>query len=112
RIAAVKPLEAPTLAPFITAREAPRVPFNALIERGMIAPGANLVDSKKRHRALVRADGAVSLGDKIGSIHRIGALAQGLDACNGWTFWHVETPKGLVSIDDFRAKIRAETEPA
>ena len=35
RIAAVKPLEAPTLAPFMTAREAPRVPFAALIERGL-----------------------------------------------------------------------------
>ena len=32
---------------------------------------------------------------RVGSIHRIGALAQGLEACNGWTFWHVETPKGL-----------------
>ncbi len=108
RIAAMKPLEAPTLVPFVTAREAPRVPFNALIERGLITPGANLVDGKKRHRALVRADGAVSLGDKVGSIHRIGALAQGLDACNGWTFWHVETPKGLTLIDELRAQVRAE----
>ena len=49
----------------------------------------------------MRADGAVSLGDKVGSIHRIGALAQGLEACNGWTFWHVETPKGLTLIDEF-----------
>src|SRR6476659_8960796 len=32
RIAAAKPLEAPTLAPFVTAREAPRVPFAALLE--------------------------------------------------------------------------------
>lgn len=108
RIAAVTPLEAPTLAPFVTARDAPRVPFSALIERGMIKPGAKLVDGKKRHRALVRADGAVSLGDNVGSIHRIGALAQGLDACNGWTFWHLETPKGLQLIDELRAKIRAE----
>ena len=63
RIAATKPLEAPTLAPFMTAREAPRVPFAALIERGLVTPGAMLVDAKKRHKALVRADGAVSLGD-------------------------------------------------
>src|ERR1700741_4006136 len=40
RIAAVQPLEAPSLAPFMTAREAPRVPFSALIERGMISAGA------------------------------------------------------------------------
>ena len=108
RIAATKLLEAPTLAPFMTAREAPRVPFTALIERGLVEPGAKLVDAKKPHKALVRADGAVSLGEHVGSIHRIGALAQGLEACNGWSFWHVETPKGLKSIDDFRAMVRAE----
>jgi modification methylase len=108
RIEAVEPLEAPTLAPFMTAREAPRVPFSALLERGLIAAGAKLVDVKKKHKALVRADGAVALGEAVGSIHRIGALAQGLEACNGWTFWHVETPKGLISIDALRAEIRAQ----
>jgi modification methylase len=79
-----------------------------LIERGLVEPGIKLVDAKRRHKALVRADGALSLGDNVGSIHRIGALAQGLDACNGWTFWHVETPKGLTLIDALRAQIRAE----
>src|SRR5499427_5775631 len=108
RIAATKPLEAPSIAPFVTAREAPRVPFAALIERGLVTPGARLVDSKKRHKALVRADGAVSLDGTVGSIHRIGAIAQGLDARNGWTFWHLETPKGLTLIDELRAKVRAE----
>jgi modification methylase len=108
RIEAIKPLQAPSIAPFMTARDAPRVPFTALIERGLITPGINLVDSKKRHKALVRADGAVMLGEKVGSIHRMGALAQGLEACNGWTFWHVETRKGLTVIDDLRAKVRAE----
>jgi modification methylase len=112
RIAAVKPLEAPTLAPFMSARDAPRVPFSQLIERGLVSPGARLVDSKKRHRALVRPDGAVSLGDNVGSIHKIGAMAQGLDACNGWTFWHLETPKGLKLIDTLRAQVRAETAEA
>jgi modification methylase len=108
RIAAVQPLEAPTLAPFVTAREAPRVPFTALIERGLVAPGARLVDSTRRHCALVRADGAVALGDTVGSIHRIGALVQGLEACNGWTFWHLETAKGLLPIDALRAQVRSE----
>jgi modification methylase len=112
RIAATKLLDAPTLAPFVTAREAPRVPFSALIERGLVAPGVKLVDAKKRHKALVRADGAVSLDGTVGSIHRIGALAQGLEACNGWTFWHVETPKGLRLIDEYRAQLRAEMSEA
>src|ERR1700722_14378326 len=108
RISAIEPLPEPSLAAFMTAREAPRVPFAALIERGLVAPGVKLVDAKRRHRALVRADGAIALGETVGSIHRIGALAQGLEACNGWTFWHVETPTGLTLIDALRAQVRAE----
>jgi modification methylase len=108
RISATEPLPEPSLASFMTAREAPRVPFSALIERGLVAPGIKLVDAKRRHRALVRADGAIALGETVGSIHRIGALAQGLEACNGWTFWHVETPAGLTLIDALRAQVRAE----
>ncbi len=73
RIAASEPLPEPALATFMTAREAPRVPFAALIERGLLAPGIKLVDAKRRHRALVRADGAIALGEAVGSIHRIGA---------------------------------------
>ena len=108
RIAAVAPLPARAIAPFMTAREAPRVPFAALIERGLIVPGARLCDAKRKIEALVRADGAVALGEKVGSIHRIGALAQGLEACNGWAFWHVQTSAGLVSIDALRAEIRSQ----
>jgi modification methylase len=108
RIAATEPLPQPALAEFMTARDAPRVPFSALLERGLVVPGVKLVDAKKRHRALVRADGAIALGEAVGSIHRIGALAQGLEACNGWTFWHVETPQGLTVIDALRAQLRAE----
>jgi modification methylase len=108
RIAAAEPLAQAALESFMTAREAPRVPFAALIERGLLAPGAKLVDAKRRHRALVRADGAIALGESVGSIHRIGALAQGLEACNGWTFWHLETPRGLTLIDALRAQVRAQ----
>src|SRR5262249_12348162 len=108
RIAAVDTPPAPSPAPFLTAREAARVPFSALPERGLVSAGARLVDAKRRHAALVRADGAIALGETVGSIHRIGALAQGLEACNGWAFWHLETAKGLVSIDALRAEVRAE----
>jgi modification methylase len=111
RIAAVTPLPEASLKSFVTAREAPRVAFASLIERGLVAAGARLVDAKRRHQALVRADGAVALGDNVGSIHRMGALAQGLDACNGWSFWHVETAKGLISIDALRAEVRAGMGP-
>ncbi len=107
RISEIEPLPEASLAPFMTAREAPRVAFASLIERGMVAPGAKLVDAKRKVKALVRADGAVSFGESVGSIHRIGALAQGLEACNGWAYWHVETPKGLVPIEALRAEVRA-----
>ena len=83
------------------------MPFTALLERGLVTPGAMLVDAKRR----VQGAGARRRRDRarrqVGSIHRIGALAQGLEACNGWTFWHVETGKGLVSIDVLRAEVRA-----
>jgi modification methylase len=108
RIAATKPLPEAAVAAFVSAREAPRVPFAALVERGLVAAGQMLVDARSRHAALVRADGAVRFGQMVGSIHRAGALAQGLEACNGWTFWHVETKAGLMPIDALRAKIRAE----
>jgi len=108
RIGAAVPLPEPALSAFMTAREAPRVPFAALLERGLVNPGVKLVDAKRRHRALVRADGAIALGEAVGSIHRIGALAQGLEACNGWTFWHIETPLGLTVIDALRAQVRAQ----
>ena len=90
------------------ASEAPRVPFSALIERGLLSAGAQLTDARRRHRALVRPDGAVAFGEAVGSIHRIGALAQGLEACNGWAFWHVDGPHGLTPIDALRAQVRAQ----
>src|SRR6202050_54221 len=71
RIAATKQLPEPALAAFMTAREAPRVPFSALIERGLVAPGIKLVDAKRQHRALVRPDGAIALGEAGGSLPRI-----------------------------------------
>jgi modification methylase len=35
------------------------------------------------------------------------ALVQGLPACNGWTFWHVERGGRLTLIDELRASVRA-----
>ena len=83
------------------------MPFLALVEGGHVSPGEFLMDERRRHRALVRADGTLVLGPAIGSIHKVGALAQGLPACNGWTFWHAERAGRLVVIDDFRAQVRA-----
>jgi len=107
RIAAVQPLDDAALAITPSKRSEPRIPFNTLIEAGLIMPGVELVDSKRRFRAKVKADGSLVLGPATGSIHKIGALAQGLPACNGWTFWHIEKGSELIVIDTLRQDIRA-----
>jgi len=107
RISKVEPMPEASLAPFMTAREAPRVAFASLIERGMIKPGETVFDAKRKVSALVRAEGALQLGSAVGSIHRIGAVAQGAGACNGWSYWHVERNKKLMLIDELRAEVRS-----
>jgi modification methylase len=107
RIEAVQPLAEEAVATAPTRRSEPRVAFASVVESGLVAPGEWVVDIRRRHSALVRADGALAAGPAIGSIHKIGALVQGLPACNGWTFWHVERADRLTPIDDFRAKMRA-----
>ena len=106
RIAAVEPLPADAVAPAPSKRDAPRIAFASLVEAGFISPGTALTDAKKRHNALVRADGTLSLSGFVGSIHKTGALAQGLPACNGWTFWHFEEKGRLAPIDELRSMAR------
>ncbi|GJD47698.1 hypothetical protein OPKNFCMD_0408 [Methylobacterium crusticola] len=107
RIAAVEPLSTAALLTAPTRRAEPRVPFLTLIEAGHVRAGETLTDERRRHKALVRPDGTLGIGPASGSIHKIGALVQGLPACNGWTYWHVERAGRLVSIDRFRGEIRA-----
>ncbi len=107
RIAAVTPLPAEAIAAAPTKRSEPRVAFASVVESGLIAPGSLLMDEKRRHKAIVRVDGSLSFGNMIGSIHKVGALAQGLPACNGWTFWHIERRGKLEPIDAMRSTIRA-----
>lgn len=102
RIARVKPLDGQTVVPLQGKRAEPRVPFATIVEMGLVKPGAPLFDARRRFAATVRADGTVSVSDAAGSIHRMGALVQGLDACNGWTFWHYERDGGLDPIDELR----------
>ncbi|MEM8798304.1 MAG: site-specific DNA-methyltransferase, partial [Pseudomonadota bacterium] len=112
RIDAIETGEADTLKVVEGKRAEPRIAFGQLLEAGLLAPGARLFDQKRRYEAIVRADGSLEVkgGDRdgfCGSIHKTGAAVQGLDACNGWTFWHFERGSTLALIDDLRAKIRA-----
>ncbi|MEI8147114.1 MAG: site-specific DNA-methyltransferase [Alphaproteobacteria bacterium] len=108
RLALIEPLPEASLAAFTTAREAPRVAFATLVERGMVQPGTVLTDEKGRFQAIVRADGSIAAGPTVGSIHKIGAHVQGAQACNGWTFWHLNDAGRPTPIDTLRARIRAE----
>jgi modification methylase len=112
RIAAVEPIPEQAVATAPTRRSEPRVAFASVIEAELIRPGERLFDAQKRHSALVRADGSLAAGPAIGSIHKIGALVQGLPACNGWTFWRIERDGRLISIDDLRTIIRARLREA
>jgi modification methylase len=112
RIDAVEPLPAVDLSLMTGKRAEPRVAFVSLIDAGIIRPGTFLYDSRKRWVAKVRADGTIAAGDRVGSIHRVGAEVQGLEACNGWTFWHYERNGGLTSIDELRRIARLGMERA
>ncbi len=89
-------------------RQAVRVPFGAVVERGLIEPGTYLFGPTGDHVARVRADGSLICADATGSIHKIGAHVQGAASCNGWTWWHIEVEGKLRPIDIFRDQIRAE----
>lgn len=108
RIDAVEPLGKNELTVMTGKRAEPRVAFNVLIEAGHVKPGDVLHDAKRKHQAIVRADGTLVANGQAGSIHKVGAHVQGFDACNGWTFWHLETSDGLTVIDEFRSVIRKE----
>ena len=106
RIAAVEPLADADLTVMTGKRAEPRVAFASLLEAGLVRPGTMLYDSRRRFAASVRADGTLSSDSHAGSIHRLGAIVQGLDACNGWTFWHYEEKGSLKPIDELRALVR------
>ncbi|KAB2866056.1 MAG: site-specific DNA-methyltransferase [Bauldia sp.] len=112
RLESVEPLEMTALKIMTGKRAEPRVAFSSLLDNGLIKPGAALYDARRRFRAEVRADGTLACGDAVGSIHKVGALVQGLDACNGWAFWHYERHGGLMSIDELRRIVRLGMERA
>jgi len=108
RIAAVSQADDETIAVTRSKKSEPRIPFGTLVERGLLTPGTVLTGIGGRHRAKVRADGTLVCADATGSIHRMGAHVQGLDACNGWTFWHFNSNGMNVPIDVLRQQVRAQ----
>ena len=112
RIAAIEPVPEAALEMATSKRAEPRVAFGALIENGLVTPGMTLSDAKGRHQATVRVDGTLDTGGFSGSIHKTGAHVQGLEACNGWTFWHYEQAGKKLPIDELRSVFRAQAKAA
>jgi modification methylase len=107
RIRQERPLPGDGVATTPTKRDAPRVPFGNLVERGLVPPGTALYDRQRRVRATVGADGTLVCGPVRGSIHQVGAAVQNAPSCNGWVFWHVEREGTLVPLDALRVEAGA-----
>ena len=108
RIAEIVPASGERIEVTNSKRSEPRIPFGWVVERGLLPPGTVLHGTRKHQKAKVRADGTLVCADSKGSIHQMGAHVQGLDACNGWTFWQFEQGGTLVPIDVLRQQLRAE----
>jgi modification methylase len=104
RIASTLELDESAMRTMASKKAQPRVPFGALVETGMVEPGAVLTDVKRRWQARVGADATLELSGKQGSIHQIGAAAQGAPSCNGWTFWHIAQGETLIQLDTLRQR--------
>lgn len=109
RLSKVRPVSPEDLSALKPKRSAPRVPFGTLLELGLLEAGTTLYGARQKKRsAEVRADGTICSAEQQGSIHKIGAYVQGLDACNGWTYWHFEADGELKPIDMLRVEARSQ----
>ncbi len=96
------PLDESALTTMQSPRAAPKVAFGAVVEAGLIPPGSQVFDRKRRFIATVRADGSLECGGRTGSIHGLGKDLQGAPSCNGWAFWHYEQGAEVQPIDAAR----------
>lgn len=121
RINAVQPVPDDALT-LTNHRKQPRIPFGALLERGLLQPGQTLIFSRNTPSpnsargpggevALILADGHLRTPDGLeGSIHQIGRALTGAP-CNGWEHWYYDDPASgeWLPIDHLRQHIRRET---
>jgi len=107
RIAEIEPAANDVLEVTKSKRAEPRIPFGWVVERGLLPVGTVLQGQRKHQTAKVRADGTLVTATASGSIHQMGAHVQGLDACNGWTFWQFEMNGTWMPIDVLRQQLRS-----
>jgi modification methylase len=89
-------------------RQAPRIPFGALLEHGLLQPGQTLYFGKHgKLAATVLASGQIRHNGAIGSIHAVGRALQNAP-CNGWEHWYFEDAQTgeRRPINELRERVR------
>ena len=106
RVKNTKPIEEDCLDALQNNRSKPRIPFGSLVEMGVIRPGTEIYDQKKKINAKIMIDGSIKYQKSEGSIHQVAAKILGAESCNGWTFWHYLSGNSLKPIDELRQRLR------
>jgi|TARA_Y100000310_G_scaffold28020_1_gene26646 site-specific DNA-methyltransferase (adenine-specific)/modification methylase len=106
RIKNTKPIEDDYLDTLQNNRSKPRIPFGSLVEMGVIKPGTEIYDQKKKINAKIMVDGSIKYQQSEGSIHKVAAKILGAESCNGWTYWHYLSGNTLKPIDELRQRLR------
>jgi len=104
RINKTKTIEESYLDTLENNKSKPRVPFGSLVELGIIKPGTNIFDQKKKINAKIMADGSIKHSSGEGSIHKVAAKILGTESCNGWTYWHYNIDGSIKPIDSLRQR--------
>ena len=106
RLKRTKPIEDDYLDTLQNNRSKPRIPFGSLVEIGVIKPGTEIYDQKKKINAKIMVDGSIKYQQSEGSIHKVAAKILGAESCNGWTYWHYQSGNTLKPIDELRQRLR------
>jgi len=106
RLKRTKPIEDDYLDTLQNNRSKPRIPFGSLVEMGVIKPGTEIYDQKKKVNAKIMVDGSIKYQQSEGSIHKVAAKILGAESCNGWTYWHYQSGNTLKPIDELRQRLR------
>jgi modification methylase len=105
RLKNTKPIQDELLDTLKNNRLKPRIPFGSLVELGIIKPGTNIFDNKKKITAKIMADGSIKHNQAEGSIHKVAATILGAESCNGWTYWHCDINGSTYPIDYLRQRL-------
>tara|TARA_Y100000590_G_scaffold433763_1_gene551180 strand:+ start:8521 stop:9588 length:1068 start_codon:yes stop_codon:yes gene_type:complete len=106
RINKTKVIEESYLDTLENSKLKPRIPFGSLVELGIIKPGTDIFDQKKKINAKIMADGSIKHHQTEGSIHKVAAKIIGAESCNGWTYWYYQSGNSLKPIDELRQRLK------